>query len=106
HAREEPVGHATERVEIRGGTHLGTEDLLRRDPPRRADPGAFARELRIAVARGGAREAEVQHLHEVALAAVRAHEQVRGLEVPMRESIRVRLSERVADLPQPVDTAV
>jgi hypothetical protein len=52
-----------------------------------------------------AREAEVQHLDEVGIAAEAAQEQVRGLQVAMDYAARVRLAERVAHLREPVLSA-
>src|SRR5213079_2179487 len=101
-AREQPVGDAAERIEIGRRAHRAVEDLLGRHPTGCAEPGALSREPRLALGRRAARESEVEHLDEVALAPVRAHEQVRWLEVAVREVVRVRLAERMADLSQPI----
>ncbi len=88
--REHLVERDAEREEIRAPVDLAARELLGRHVRRRAEHHAGLGLRRI----GDARDAEVRHLHGVALRLV--HD-VRGLDVAVDDAHGVRVAERIGD---------
>ena len=103
--REERVSDGAERVEIRRGASTARPSAI--SGAMNAGVPAKKPVCVMSARRGRERlhEAEVEHLHEIGIAAVAADEDVAGLDVAVDEARRVRLGERVADLPEEVHDA-
>ena len=91
--REALEEHTAKRVHVRPSVGRLVGDLLRRRVVDR--PGKMRRSARIDI--GIARQPEVRQIAVLA-PALRRHEDVRGLDVPMHETPLVRGVERLADL--------
>ena len=99
---EQAVGDTAQRVDVGTPVHVGTTERdFRRHVAWCSQYGPFHGQHRAGLPRGGVLDqAEVEHLHEVIVRTEPADQDVRGLDVAVDQTARVRLAERVTDLPQ------
>ena len=99
------VCDAAERINIRSPIDARfAQDNLRRHVGRRARRSLIGRhkglEPLLRCLAVHFHKSEVQHLHEVVFEAHPAHVNIRGFDIAVHETARMRVRERVADLPQ------
>jgi hypothetical protein len=105
-AREQVVRDRAEGVQVGAGVdRLGRDDGLGGHVLRRAGQRERAGELDVSIDLELLHEAEVEQLHDVALAALRAEHDVRRLDVAVDEADRVRFGQRSARHRQDADDA-
>jgi len=95
-AREHVVEHRAERVDVAPLTDVVARHLLGRHVLGRPHERAAGREVGLLVL--ALDQAEIEHLHELAIGAVLDQHDVAGLEVAMHQAVGVSLREGSADL--------
>ena len=102
----EPVGDATESVQVGAPIDLLAERDFGRHELRRSDGLIGKREVRVVSRRTAVcDETKIEHFDEIEAIAAAAHVDVRGLHVPMDQALGMRLVERLAHLGEQVDDA-
>ena len=101
---EHVVEQHAERIDVAALVGALAAGLLRRDVVRRPHEGARVGDVRLGGLAGEElHQAEVEHLHEVVIVALEQQHDVRGFQIAMDDTERVRLAQRSADLLRDVD---